>query len=72
MIDELGARKWFAELSKLNIIPPVSRKTSLERDLEHKVENGQQFFFGTDGKYHARLALIAYCFERHQTVKTRL
>ncbi|MBE2191377.1 MAG: enoyl-CoA hydratase/isomerase family protein [Alphaproteobacteria bacterium] len=52
MIDELGA-EWFAgELSKLNIPTPDLVK-QVGTGSFYKVENGQQFFFGTDGKYHA-------------------
>lgn len=52
MIDELGA-EWFAsELTKLNIPTPDLVK-QVGTGSFYKVENGQQFFFGTDGKYHA-------------------
>ncbi|HOO50326.1 MAG TPA: 3-hydroxyacyl-CoA dehydrogenase NAD-binding domain-containing protein, partial [Alphaproteobacteria bacterium] len=51
MIDELGAN-WFAnELKKLNIAVPKLVE-QVGAGSFYKVENGKQFFFGTDGAYH--------------------
>lgn len=52
MIDELGA-EWFAtELKKLN--RPVPKLVEMVGSgAFYKIENGDQFYFGTDGKYHA-------------------
>lgn len=51
MIDELGA-SWFAsELKKLG--RPVPKLVEMVGEGKfYKVEDGKQFFFGTDGKYH--------------------
>lgn len=51
MIDELGAA-WFAgELKKLG--RPVPKLVEMVGvGAFYKVENGQQFYFGTDGQYH--------------------
>lgn len=51
MIDELGA-EWFAsELKKLN--RPVPKLVEMVGSGSfYKIENGQQSYFGTDGKYH--------------------
>lgn len=52
MIDELGA-DWFAgELKKLNIAVPKLVE-QVGSGSFYKVEDGKQFYFGTDGKYHA-------------------
>jgi 3-hydroxyacyl-CoA dehydrogenase len=52
MIDELGA-EWFAsELKKQNIAVPKLVE-QVGSGAFYKVEDGQQFYFGTDGKYHA-------------------
>ncbi len=52
MIDELGA-EWFAgELKKLNIAVPKLVE-QVGTGSFYKVEDGKQFYFGTDGKYHA-------------------
>jgi 3-hydroxyacyl-CoA dehydrogenase len=52
MIDELGA-SWFAgELKKMNIeVPKLVQQVGA--GAFYKVEDGQQYYFGTDGKYHA-------------------
>lgn len=51
MIDELGA-KWFAgELKKQNIAVPKLVEM-VGAGAFYKVEDGKQFYFGTDGKYH--------------------
>lgn len=51
MIDELGA-EWFAsELKKLN--RPVPKLVDMVgRGTFYKIENGEPFYFGTDGAYH--------------------
>ncbi len=52
MIDELGA-EWFAgELKKLNIAVPKLVE-QVGSGSFYKIEDGKQFYFGTDGKYHA-------------------
>ncbi|OIN85777.1 MAG: 3-hydroxyacyl-CoA dehydrogenase [Alphaproteobacteria bacterium CG1_02_46_17] len=51
MIDELGAA-WFAgELKKMNISVPQLVELVGDGSF-YKIEDGQQFFFGTDGNYH--------------------
>lgn len=51
MIDELGA-DWFAEeLKKQNIAVPKLVEM-VGNGSFYKIENGEQFYFGTDGKYH--------------------
>jgi 3-hydroxyacyl-CoA dehydrogenase len=52
MIDDLGP-VWFAgELEKMNIAVP-KLVSDVGAGSFYKVEEGQQFYFGTDGKYHA-------------------
>ncbi len=52
MIDELGA-DWFAgELKKSGIaVPKLVEQVGTGRF--YKIENGHQYYFGTDGAYHA-------------------
>lgn len=52
MIDELGA-DWFAgELQKSGIaVPKLVEQVGKGRF--YKIENGRQYYFGTDGTYHA-------------------
>ncbi len=52
MIDELGAEWFAAELKKLN--RPVPKLVEMVGSgAFYKIEDGNQFYFGTDGKYHA-------------------
>jgi 3-hydroxyacyl-CoA dehydrogenase len=52
MIDELGAAWFAAELKKLGRTVPKLVEMVGSGSF-YKVEDGQQFYFGTDGKYHA-------------------
>ncbi len=52
MIDDLGPAWFAAELGKINIAVP-KLVTQVGEGTFYKVENGQAFYFGTDGKYHA-------------------
>lgn len=51
MIDELGAEWFSGELKKQNIAVPKLVEM-VGAGTFYKVEDGKQFYFGTDGKYH--------------------
>ncbi len=51
MIDALGAA-WFAEKIAAHRIAVPALLKKLGDQSFYKVENGKQYFFGTDGKYH--------------------
>lgn len=52
MIDQLGPEWLVAEITKAGLEVPELLK-SVGDGTFYKVEDGQKFFFGTDGKYHA-------------------
>lgn len=52
MIDELGAA-WFADELKKIGLPVPKLVQDVGAGAFYKIENGEQFYFGTDGKYHA-------------------
>ena len=51
MIDQLGT-KWFADKLKENGIKVPEILSKVGDGAFYKVEDGKQYYFGTDGKYH--------------------
>lgn len=51
MIDELGA-DWFADELKKSGIPVPKLVEQVGKGRFYKIENGRQYYFGTDGAYH--------------------